>query len=71
MIRLPAAAGHDVLVRDPDRMENARGIMPEIVHTEVGQAGTLQRMVQTLGNGVRRALIDHVTKSPADRPDRL
>ena len=39
VIRLPAAAGHDVLIRNSDRMQNAGGVVPEIMQTEVRKTG--------------------------------
>ena len=69
IICLPAAACHDVLIRDPGRVQDAGGVVPKIMHPEVGEVLALQDARHAVRKGHRRAFGDNIAKSSTDRLD--
>ena len=46
IIRGPAAALHNVLIRDSDRVHDRRGIMPQVMKAEVGELTEIQNPLE-------------------------
>ena len=68
IIRLPSPAGHDVLIRDPDRMQDAGPVVPEIMHAEMREPCALYLAGETVGECCGR-VFQHIAESGADSLD--